>query len=410
MATHDWTIESVELMRFDPARCTFPRTGIPLRAERVPLAAIASLLRRNDRSSNTANFRHYTRGRYAIHEAYRLAGLRPGTTLLAPAYHCITMLDPALSLGADILFYPLHDDLSPDVAGMQRLLHASKNPIRALLATHFFGLARDFTDLKRWCDTHNIVLVEDCSHVLFTEFHQSIGTGIYGKFVAASPYKFFPGADGGLLYAPESDDLAGIKTKPRDLMSELRGAKHLIDRSGSHGAVPFNRSQFDQRMASLAEKTLVLGEELRVPYTQPSRQFNGRDAGFSSLRTSRWSARASSIEDDIQRRRLHFQRLLEAVAALPCCRALYSHVPPDFTPYMFPLYIDFPTPHFYLLKHLGFPIWRWDELAVSDCPVAQDCRLHLLHIPCHQSLSDEQLDWMITALRKVMHLRVNGAR
>jgi dTDP-4-amino-4,6-dideoxygalactose transaminase len=77
---------------------------------------------------------------------------------------------------------------------------------------------------------------------------------------------------------------------------------------------------------------------------------------------------------------------------------------------MFPLHIDQPTPHFYWLKHLGLPVWRWDEMAVSNCPVAQDYRLHLLHLPCHQSLTTDQMDWMISALQKTLRHPAQGTQ
>lgn len=65
------------------------------------------------------------------------------------------------------------------------------------------------------------------------------------------------------------------------------------------------------------------------------------------------------------------------------------------------LYLDQPEPHFYWLKQLGFPVYRWDSIALSDCSTANDYRLHLLQLPCHQSLTDSDMDWMIAAITKV---------
>jgi dTDP-4-amino-4,6-dideoxygalactose transaminase len=68
---------------------------------------------------------------------------------------------------------------------------------------------------------------------------------------------------------------------------------------------------------------------------------------------------------------------------------------------MFPLRIAQPEAHFLPLKQLGLPIWRWDSIAASNCPTANDYRLHLLHLPCHQSLDDNEMAWMIAAIGKV---------
>ena len=69
---------------------------------------------------------------------------------------------------------------------------------------------------------------------------------------------------------------------------------------------------------------------------------------------------------------------------------------------MFPLLIDSPQTHFHLLKLLGLPVWRWDEMAVSDCPVANKYRLGLLHLPCHQELTQSQMVWMTQVVRQVL--------
>lgn len=395
-------------MRFDPTRCRFPRPGIPLRADQASWPSPADLRSDQSDAARQTKFRHFARGRYALSEAYRLAGLGPGNILLAPSYHCVTMLDPALDLGADVVLYHLDAELSPDLEHLEGLLHDSEKPIKALLATHFFGFAQDLSALSIWCKAHGILLIEDCSHVLFSETHQSAGTGSHGRYVTSSPYKFFPGDDGGLLYAQASSDLADVQTSPQGLIRELRGVKHLLDKRRPRQATPFDKAEIAARVASLIQSPLVEAEEHRIPYSRPSRQFASQMVRVESLRSSRWLARTSPIEAIIHARRQNYQRWLDIVSELPGCHAIYGHLPQSTTPYMFPLYIDRPTPHFYWLKHMTFPVWRWDEMAASDCEIAQDYRLHLLHLPCHHLLGDEQFDWMATVLRTVMQTIASG--
>jgi len=57
---------------------------------------------------------------------------------------------------------------------------------------------------------------------------------------------------------------------------------------------------------------------------------------------------------------------------------------------------------------LGVPVWRWDEMAISNCSVADDYRLHLLHLPCHQSLGEEEMAWMVAAVRIVLTIPIDG--
>ena len=355
------------------------------------------------------SFRHFTRGRYALGEAYRLAGVGREGALLAPAYHCVTMLDPALALDADVQLYALQADLSPDLAKLEALLAAYGKPVKALLAAHFFGLAQDFSRLRQWCDKHRIALIEDCSHVLFTEDFQAAGTGIYGRFVAASPYKFFACEDGGLLYAPAAHLLDGVRTKPADLRHEMRGISRSIEKWRASGLKTDDASAIDRQLEALDTNPLPTAEEQIADYSQPSALYSPAAASTASLRGSRWIVRSASIEDNIRRRRNNYRRWSEAVSHLANCHALFPDLPENAAPYMFPLHIEHPEPHFYWLKHLGVPVWRWDEMAVSTCPIAQDYRLHLLHLPCHQALSEAQLDWMIMALRKTLARPAQGA-
>jgi hypothetical protein len=69
---------------------------------------------------------------------------------------------------------------------------------------------------------------------------------------------------------------------------------------------------------------------------------------------------------------------------------------------MFPMLISRPDPDFYLLKQAGLPIFRWDDMAVSTCAVATRYRSHLLHLPCHQSLVERQMDWMVSVVGQVL--------
>lgn len=393
---------SLDYQVFDPASCHFPRPRVPVLPQDIELAAGDDEVQLRNAVSLAGKGVYFARGRYALGEAYRRAGLDSGGALLAPAYHCVTMLDPALAFGADVLLYPLNADLTPDREGLDRLADSAVKPIKALLATHFFGFVRDFSWLKGWCDAHGIVLVEDCSHSLFSERYQAKGAGRYGQFVASSPYKFFPSADGGWLYAPEVAALRGGDTQPASWLAELRGMKQRLDAVGRLRVGPADIAALDGDLAALAEKAPVPGEDRQQQRPAQSPQYEIGAERRAALRSSRWVIGHSSLSNIIQRRQANYRRWLQVVAGLPGCRPLYPELPEPVVPYMFPLYIEHPMPHFHWLKQLAVPVWRWDEMAISVCPVAADYRLHLLHLPCHQALSDDEMEWLLAAVTKVL--------
>ncbi|MBK8121807.1 MAG: hypothetical protein IPK39_23725 [Sulfuritalea sp.] len=92
----------LEYLIFDPSAFGFPKPRVPPLPD--TLACLSLSAQASAIWSPASNIRHFTRGRYALREAYRLAGIGPGSALLAPAYHCRTMLDPALALGGEVLF------------------------------------------------------------------------------------------------------------------------------------------------------------------------------------------------------------------------------------------------------------------------------------------------------------------
>lgn len=384
----------LDTLIFDPSACHFPRPRIPLLA--TGLDGLA--LKPPARWAPAANFRHFTRGRYALREAYRLAGIGPGGTLLAPAYHCRTILDPALALGGDVLLYPLQADLSADPAALDALAGSAAAPVKALLVTHFFGRPQPLAQLVAWCGERNITLIEDCSHALFCEHHRPPGIGRSGAFVVSSPYKFLPCPDGGLLYSADPSGLADVATRPAAPSAELRGLASLPQRHRSQTTcVP---ARLDAELAVIASRPMPKAAERRES-AGCSNDYHNENEGLAALRSSLLIYRHPDSTGIARRRRENYQRWAATTTNLPHCRPLFPDLPEGCIPYMFPLRIEQPDPHFYRLKHLGVPIWRWDSIAVSACPVASDYRLHLLHLPCHQSLNESQMDWMIAAVQKL---------
>lgn len=397
---------SLDYQVFDPSSCRFPKPRVPVLPYRFDIAAGSRQESALPNSSLAGKGTYFTRGRYALAAAYRQAGLDNEGAILAPAYHCVTMIDPAVAMGADILFYPLSPSLSPEMQALDRLLEGARKPVKVLLVTHYFGFVRDISDLKQWCVARGIRLVEDCSHALVTESYQVSGAGEHGDFIASSPYKFFPCADGGWLNARDARELDTIETASFNWLAELRGIKHLFDKGRQVRVAGEDVIQLDHQVAKITQQSLDFGADLGCTRNRPSAHYDARRERDSALRSSRWLIRHTRVSDLVSRRRANFQRWLSAIDAVPGCHALYPELPEHVVPYMFPLYIERPEPAFYQLKHLGVPVWRWDEMARSDCPVATDYRLHLLHLPCHQSLSDAEMNWLLTAVAKVLRSSV----
>lgn len=389
---------TLDTLIFDPSACGFPKPRIPL----LPIGLDGVSLKASAPWAPRANFRHFSRGRYALREAYRLAGIGPDSTLLAPAYHCRTMFDPALALGGNVAFYSLTPNLSPDLATLDALAENTRAPVKALLATHFFGIAQDFTELASWCARRGIVLVEDGSHAFFSQQHRPTGIGQFGAFVVSSPYKFLPSPDGGILYARQAEQLDSLLTRQPAWRTELRYLVHFWQKSAEYRRrYVCNIDQLGAELATIVRHPAPPARDLRIN-AGCSADYCPDEEQRAAMRYSQMIYRRPDSETVANRRRENYRRWAAATTGLSHCHPLFPNLPADSIPYMFPLHIEKPDPHFYQLKQLGLPIFRWDSIAATHCPTANDYRLHLLHLPCHQSLSNGELEWMIAAIRSVV--------
>lgn len=386
---------------FDPTPCAFPKSRVPV----LPVLGWDSL--RNSKSSDQISptwksCRYYSRGRYALRDAYALAGVGNEGALLAPAYHCRTMLDPAIRLGAKIYLYRVCGDLTPDIGSIRTLLVSREFPVKALLASHYFGFPQKLGEIASLCREFDISLIEDCAHALFSGWNSN-EIGCYGRYVVSSPYKFLPCSDGGLLAINDRKMEWSGRYSVTSIRSEFKAildsARQLFGASNEAGLEIDN---LDKEIDTLMLHGFVRANESRQDCLRPSVHYVLEAEEFTGNRWSRWIARNTNLNRVVERRRKNYQYWLDVVRSLPNCHPLFPELPEDCVPYMFPLYIEFPGFHFYLLKNLGFPLWRWDEMAISECDVATDYRLKLIHLPCHQELSEAEMDWMMAALSKVL--------
>jgi perosamine synthetase len=389
----------VDYKTFDPSGCGFPKPQVPV----LPgTGRFAVRWRRQEAGyalARAANARFYSRGRYALTEALRLCGVGPTSTLMAPAYHCRTMLDPAIRLGSNVVLYPVTDALAPDLEGLRNCLATCEKPPAALLLTHFFGFEQPLDAVLALCAAQGIALIEDCSHCLFLP-HGHPGPGLRGRYAVASPYKFFPAEDGGTLWANHGAVLPTTAPVAPAMLQEFKGLLRMLQRATA--PVPNLSAVGTVALPVLVGLDAATGVDRRSHQVGTSEQYQPALEEIRGLAISRWAICHTETQRLVARRRAHYMMWANAVAGLPHCRALLPELQPVNTPYMFPLYLDHPDTHFAPLKRLGMPVWRWDDMALSSCATALDYRTHLLHLPCHQELTDEQMGWMMKTLGQVL--------
>ena len=330
--------------------------------------------------------RHYALSRFAMLAFYQSQGVGPGESVLVPAYHCQSMIDPVRRLGAQPLLYRINADLGTDMEALAALhaKAAKKGRLRFLLAGHFFAHTQDLSSLRAFCDAAGLVLLEDCAHLPLRgqEDASVIGAGHWGDYVFSSPAKLFACGEGGLLWSPSGKKLPPAPAA-RGLTAQISGGLRLA-RSLGQGSSINSGLTFAQGHE--------LGVDIRIdnvalfsachPATLEDR---------SGLAAAAQLMRHVDIGPLVAVRRKRYAHWLDVLQGLAGVKPLYAQLGAHDVPYVVPVVVDRPEPLYAALKWQGFPVGRWDCLAQSDCAVAKAYRLGLFHLPCHQALTDVHL-------------------
>ncbi len=355
---------------------------------------------------STRSHLHVSSGRAAIALALEHAGIKAGDEVLVPAYHCESMVSPVRWRGANAVFYQVNQDTSINLQDIEQKITPET---RAIITTHYFGFLQNLQALREVCDAKNILLIEDCAHALFGSVNNA-PVGSWGHYAIASSMKFFPVYDGGIL-ASNSQDLTAISVSAPPIIFHAKAAFNIIE-----NAIALKRLGLIGR---IIDKLLLLKSALWSGLKKLTGKKHGAiaspkssDGGYDL--DENWIHKRVShpskmiIEhSDYQRictqRRLNYIRLEQALSRLSGVRSLYSSLPEETTPLVYPVYIEEPEKHFAPLKIQGVPIWRFGEFLDSEinesvCGNSVELSAHIFQFPCHQELTQEELDWMIETI------------
>ena len=353
--------------------------------------------------------RYTTSGRAAIALALRMLGVGPGDRVLAPTYHCPTMIAPATHAGAQPVFYPIRPNGAPALEFLERL---DLVQIKVLVAAHYFGVPQPLARLRAFCDRHNIALIEDCAHALFGESDGRL-VGSWGDVAVASLTKFFPVPEGGALTSTRRP-LDGVVLAGRGLAGELQAAVDVLELSARFRrfaglnpllAAGIGLKRLLRGAGQEGPRTIELDDASTIDIEEAEASFDAVSASSSPVRLARWLVQHASRARLAARRRRNYAALAERLAGLDGAAVLWPRLPETAVPYVLPLWVDDPDRRYYALKAAGLPVFRWDQLWPGTPHDPRDVgRLwsrHIFQLPCHQDLSDGDIDWMVGTLQKV---------
>lgn len=345
-------------------------------------------------------------GRSAIAQAAMLSGVSSACTVLVPAYHCESMVAPLAWLGARIVSYRIHDDLSID---LKHLAAVSDTQTRLVLVPQYFGHWRSTAELYRLTRGSNWTLVEDCAHAFFAICDPAV-LGTQSDFMVASAPKFFAAFDGGVLASrtPRPD-----WPRPRrpSLAAELRAWTEAIEYAFEYGRWPRVARSIGPALEGLRRIVKRAGHDPDRGPPQPASRYGGVDfeaayVNIGATMLAKGLARHSNRAAIAGSRRRNWNELRERIGASPRVRFPIDRLDSMDVPYVLALEIPDPDQTFPELKSRGVPVYRWEASFPgcddSACEISSRYRRSLIQLPCHQSLNSVELDWIARTVLDVV--------
>jgi perosamine synthetase len=369
----------------------FPRLRNLLKAFTVPPLAGEAWFAPKDRA---AALRFYNRGSLALAagiEAIRKAGGAATITVWVPDYFCDEALVLLRDLGVNLKFYPIEADLTPHWQFLEKLADRTDYP-QVLVLVHYFGFPNAGREARRFCDRHEMALLEDSAHVLAPGF----GMGI-GDLQIFSPRKVLPVPAGGVLILPEK----------------------LVPYLDGHDKNPPKTAMISWLCRRLIQRLLVLlhlnwhrfwniAPNGQPPERQGRLQLSGPWPGDSyTLRLLQ--VMAEELREAVAARRRNYLELARAISGLGRVRPLFPELGEEVCPYAFPILIEHGSDGVLAtLNAAGIPASRWPTLPPEvlaremEYQVAIQIHWQMLLLPVHQGLSPCQLNWMGARLREAL--------
>jgi dTDP-4-amino-4,6-dideoxygalactose transaminase len=308
----------------------------------------------------------YSRARQGIYAGVQALGLRPGDEVLVPAYHHGSEVEALHRAGLVCRFYEGTDRLEPDEAELESLLGPRA---RLLHLTHYVGFPQDAARWRRWCDRHELLLLEDAAQAWFASLDDGHLAGTVGDLAVFCLYKTVAVPDGAALR---------VRDQKRGPFGPEAGGRGLRETARRHVLWALSRSAAFSRLRPHrpvlyeAAQDFALGDADRGPLALTVRLLPRLAGG-----------------DPAAARRANYGRLLAALREH--VRAPFDELPAGASPFCFPVETEHKVEVLTRLEREGIAaIDFWSvphpSLPVEGFPRAARRRSRTVGLPVHQAL------------------------
>jgi perosamine synthetase len=340
-----------------------------------------------------------TSGRAAIYQALKQLRLPAQSIVLVPTYHCPTMIAPVILAKLQMAYFGLRPDGLPR---LETIDAATALNAKAMIVSHYFGLAHSLAEVRQWCDERSIALIEDCAHCYFGNAGER-PVGAWGDFSTASLSKFLPVPEGGLLGSSKRP-IEDLRLRTPGFIAQIKGWVDVMERASRHNrftgmngllALIFRLKNKRLRPKPVAGNGAVSGAEALADAQVEAMM---RDCDMARIdQAPLWAS--TTLKNVLPRGRIIarrqqnyacYSRHFDSVAGARPLFALPKDSASQIAPYVFPLWVDDADRIYEQLRAQELPVFRWDRIWPGtpqlDGDVGPLWSRHVLQLLCHQDL------------------------
>jgi dTDP-4-amino-4,6-dideoxygalactose transaminase len=139
-----------------------------------------------------------TSGGQALQIALRAAGVKHGDKVLTNGFTLAPVPGSIQAVGGKVTLVEINEDLVIDCNDLEA--KAKSSGAKFLMLSHMRGHLADMDRIVEICDTHKIILIEDCAHTMGATW-SGIKSGNFGHIgcFSTQTYKHINSGEGGLL-------------------------------------------------------------------------------------------------------------------------------------------------------------------------------------------------------------------
>jgi dTDP-4-amino-4,6-dideoxygalactose transaminase len=310
------------------------------------------------------------------------------------------MVAPVLLANLNVAYFGLRPDGLPNLATIDT---ATASKTKAMLVSHYFGLANSLAEVRQWCNERGIALIEDCAHCYFGDAGER-QVGDWGDYTTASLSKFLPVPEGGLL-ASAHRPIQNLQLTPQGFKAQIKGWVDVFELASRYKRLPGLNSVMAgifwlKNPHTRLQAVTTANTTPRTSSPTPDAATLMRDSdmariAMTPLGATRMLKALLPRGRIIARRQQNFATYAGFFAQVNGARPLFPSPSKAVAPYVFPLWVDDAERVYREVRARDLPVFRWDRIWPGtphiDGDVGPLWSQHVLQLLCHQDLDEDDI-------------------